>query len=86
MIGVDIGLESFATLSNGEKIENPRFIRTDEKVPAKVQRKLSKTQKDIPERKKTRKNVARIHERIAHWRLDFAHQTSRQLVDQYDCG
>ena len=41
-IGVDVGLESFATLSNGEKIENPRFFRTDEKALAKAQRKLSK--------------------------------------------
>ena len=83
MIGVDVGLESFATLSNGEKVENPRFFRTDEKALAKAQRKLSKAEKGTPERKKARKNVARIHERIANRRLDFAHQTSRQLVDQY---
>ncbi len=83
VIGVDVGLESFATLSNGEKIENPRFFRTDEKALAKAQRKLSKAEKGTPERKKARKNVARIHERIAHRRLDFAHQTSRRMVDQY---
>ncbi|MGB4364912.1 MAG: RNA-guided endonuclease TnpB family protein, partial [Candidatus Methanoculleus thermohydrogenotrophicum] len=45
--------------------------------------KLSKAEKGTPERKKARKNVARIHERIAHRRLDFAHQTSRRMVDQY---
>jgi len=83
VVGVDVGLESFATLSNGEKIENPRFFRTDEKALAKAQRKLSKAEKGTPERKKARKNVARIHERIAHRRLDFAHQTSRRMVDQY---
>ena len=83
VIGVDVGLESFAPLSNGEKIENPRFFRTDEKALAKAQRKLSKAEKGTPERKKARKNVARIHERIAHRRLDFAHQTSRRMVDQY---
>jgi len=82
-IGVDVGLESFATLSNGEKIENPRFFHTDEKALAKAQRKLSKTEKGTPERKKARKVVARIHERIANRRLDFAHQTSRQLVDRF---
>ncbi|MGB3950351.1 MAG: transposase, partial [Candidatus Methanoculleus thermohydrogenotrophicum] len=80
---VDVGLESFATLSNGEKIENPRFFHTDEKALAKAQRKLSKTEKGTPERKKARKVVARIHERIANRRLDFAHQTSRQLVDRF---
>ncbi|MFY9404900.1 MAG: transposase [Candidatus Methanoculleus thermohydrogenotrophicum] len=83
VVGVDVGLESFATLSNGEKTENPRFFRTDEKALAKAQRKLSITEKETPERKKARKVVARIHERIANRRLDFAHQTSRMMVDRF---
>ncbi|NVO66923.1 RNA-guided endonuclease InsQ/TnpB family protein [Methanofollis tationis] len=82
-VGIDVGLESFATFSNGEKIENPRFFRTDEKALAKAQRKLSKAEKGTPERKKARKIVAHIHERIANRRLNFAHQTSRQLVDRF---
>ena len=83
VVGIDVGLESFATLSNGEKIENPRFFRTDEKALAKAQRKLSKAEKGTPERKKARKIVAHIHERIANRRLNFAHQTSRQLVNRF---
>ncbi|QYZ78565.1 transposase [Methanofollis formosanus] len=83
VVGIDVGLESFATLSNGEKIKNPRFFRTDEKALAKAQRKLSKAEKGTPERKKARKIVAHIHERIANRRLNFAHQTSRQLVDRF---
>jgi len=83
VVGIDVGLESFATLSNGEKIENPRFFRTDERVLAKAQRKLSKAQKDTPERKKARKIVAHVHKRIVNRRLNFAHQTSRQLVDRF---
>lgn len=82
-VGIDVGLESFATLSNGEKIENPRFFRTDEKALAKAQRKLSKAEKGTPERKKARKIVAHVHERIANRRLNFAHQTSRQLVNRF---
>jgi len=82
-VGIDVGLESFATLSNGEKIENPRFFRTDEKALAKAQRKLSKAEKGTPERKKARKIVAHIHERIANRRLNFAHQTSRKVVDRF---
>ena len=82
-VGIDVGLESFATLSNGEKIENPRFFRTDEKALAKAQRKFSKAGKGTPERKKARKIVAHIHERIANRRLNFAHQTSRRLVDRF---
>jgi putative transposase len=59
VVGIDVGLESFATLSTGEKIENPRFFRTDEKALAKAQRRLSKAEKGTPERKKARKIVAR---------------------------
>ncbi len=83
VVGIDVGLESFATLSNGEKIENPRFFRTDEKALAKAQRKLSKAEKGTPERKKARKIVAHVHERIANRRLNFAHQTSRKVVDRF---
>ena len=84
VVGIDVGLESIATLSNGEKIENPRFFRTDEKALAKAQRRLAKAEKGTPERRKARKVVAHIHERIANRRLNFAHQTSRQLVDRFD--
>ena len=49
-IAIDVGLESFATLSNGEKIANPRFFKKGEKALAKAQRKLSKQQKDTKER------------------------------------
>jgi len=82
-VGVDVGLESFVTLSNGEKIKNPRFFRSDEKALAKAQRKLSKAENGTPKRKKARKIVAHIYERIANRRLNFAHQTSRQLVDRF---
>ncbi|PKL62670.1 MAG: transposase [Methanomicrobiales archaeon HGW-Methanomicrobiales-2] len=82
-VGIDVGLESFASLSNGEKIENPRFFRTEEKALAKAQRRLSKAEKGTPERRKVRKIVAHVHERIANRRLNFAHQTSRQLVDRF---
>ena len=51
LVGVDVGLESFATLSNGETIANPRFFREEETELARVQRKLSKVPKGTPERK-----------------------------------
>jgi putative transposase len=83
VLGVDVGLESFVTLSNGEKIENPRFFRVEEKNLGKAQRKHSKCEKGTPERKKALKIVERIHERIANKRTNFIHQISRKLVDQY---
>ncbi len=82
-VGVDVGLESFATLSNGIKIENPRFFRKSEDELAKVQRKLSKADKGTPERAKRRKAVQHIHQRIANRRKDLAHKSSRTLVNNF---
>jgi putative transposase len=82
-VGIDVGLESFATLSTGEKIPNPRFFRSEEKELAKAQRKLSKAPKGTPERKKALKVVQMVHERIANKRYDFAHQVSQDLVDKF---
>lgn len=82
-VGIDVGLYSFATLSTGEQIESPKFFRQEEKALAKAQRKLSKTERGTPERKKYRKVVARIHERIAWKRQDFIHQHSRKIVNRF---
>lgn len=81
--GIDLGLTSFATLSNGEKIENPRFFRTEEKALAKVQRRLSKEKKGTSEREKRRLVVAKVHDRIANKRNNFIHQESRKLVNRF---
>ena len=82
-VGIDMGLEHFAKFSNGEDIPNPRFFRREEKELAKAQRKLSQAEKGTPERAKRRKAVQHIHQRIANWRRDFAHQKSRELVDRF---
>lgn len=82
-VGIDVGLERFATLSNGERIENPRFFRRDEQALANAQRKLSKAAKGTPERARKRKAVQHIHKRIADRRKDFAHKLSRKLVNRF---
>jgi putative transposase len=82
-IGIDVGLTTFATLSNGEEIANPRFFRQEEKALAKVQRKHAQLAKGTPQRRKHRKVVARVHERIAFRRDNFTHQESRQIVDRF---
>ena len=64
-IGIDVGLKTFATLSDGHEIANPRFFRAEEKALAKAQRRLSKEEKGTSERAKRRQVVARVHERIA---------------------
>jgi putative transposase len=80
-IGIDVGINSFATLSNGEKVDNPRFFKTDQKALAKVQRKLSKLEKENPLREKVRKVISRLHERITNRRNNFCHQIARELVN-----
>ncbi len=82
-VGIDVGLKTFATLSTGEEIENPRFFRQEEKALVKVQRKHSKLAKGTLERRKHRKAVARVHERIAWRRENFTHQQSRKIIDRF---
>src|SRR5713226_8945402 len=82
-VGIDVGLKTFASLSNGEEIASPRFFRKEEKALAKVQRKHSKLAKGTPQRRKHRKVVARVHERIAFRRDNFTHQESRQIIDRF---
>ena len=83
-IGIDMGLESFATLSNGEQFENPRFFRQEEKALAKTQRKFSKQDKASKTRTKARKVVAHVHERIKNKRHNFSHQLARKLVNRFN--
>jgi len=82
-VGIDVGLESFAILSTKEKIANPRFFKTDQKALAKAQRKLSKQEKDTPEREKAKKVVIHIYERISNRRHNFIHQESRKIVNKF---
>jgi putative transposase len=83
-VGIDLGLTTFARLSNGEQIANPRFFRKEEKALAKAQRRLSKCKEGSPEYSRRRRVVARVHERIANKRTDFSHKLSRCLVNEYD--
>jgi putative transposase len=83
--GVDVGLASFATLSNGEQIDNPRFYRKDEADLKRVQKRkdAAKNAQDWIENSKQKALLAKIHERIGNRRLDFAHKRSRELVNTY---
>ena len=82
-VGIDVGLKTFASLSTGEEIANPRFFRKEEKALAKVQRKHSQLAKGTPQRRKHCKVVARVHERIKFRRDNFTHQQSRSIVDRF---
>ena len=82
-VGIDVGLTNFTALSTGESIENPRFFRQEERALARAQRRLSKEAKGTAKRRKRKKVVARVHERIVNRRRDFAHQHSRRIVNRF---
>jgi len=82
VIGLDLGLKSFAVMSDGEKIDPPQHFRKAETKLARLQRQLSRKQKGSQGRDKARVKVARQHEKIANQRADFLHKLSRRLVDE----
>jgi putative transposase len=81
--GLDVGLEKFATLSDGSAIENPRYLRKTEKRLKHAQRALSRKQKGSRNREKTRLKVAKLHTKVRNQRKDFLHKESRRLVNVY---
>lgn len=82
-IGIDVGLKSFATLSDGSEIENPKHFRKAEKQLAKAQRKLSKKKIGSKNRKMARKKVSAVHRKVRNQRNDFQHKESRILVNSF---
>jgi putative transposase len=82
-VGIDAGVISFVTLSDGTHVRNPRFFKSEEKALAKAQRGMSKHEKGSRDRRRKRKAVARVHERIANKRKDFAHKLSHKIVKDF---
>ncbi|WP_114569712.1 IS200/IS605 family element RNA-guided endonuclease TnpB [Exiguobacterium flavidum] len=85
-IGIDLGLEHFAVMTNdekvSEKIPNPRFLRKSEEKIKKAQRALSRKKIGSKNREKARIILAKRHQKVKNQRLDFLHQTSRRIVDE----
>ena len=79
-LGLDFGLKTFITTSEGEKIESPEFGKQTLKKLKRAQRKLSKAQKGGKNKEKQRKKVAKIHEKTTNQRNDFLHKLSHKLV------
>lgn len=81
--GLDLGVEHFAYLSDGETVENPRHLKYAEKNLASAQRRLSRKKKGSKSRKKAKQRVAIAYEKLTNRRRDFLHKTSRKLVEKY---
>ena len=79
-VGLDLGLTSFAVLSDGRKITAPRFLRRAENKLRRRQRDLSRKQRGSRNRDKARVKVARAHARVGDARREFHHQLSTALI------
>jgi IS605 OrfB family transposase len=82
-VGVDLGLTTFAALSTGQKVDNPRWLRQREKAVRRSQRNMARKRKGSNNAVKARRRVARLHARVADARRDFHHQLSTRLVREH---
>jgi len=82
--GIDVGLTSFATTSDGEHIDNPRRGRAAEEELIAAQHKLQRAHRGSRNRDRKRQTVAARHRKIANQRKDFHHKLARRLVERYD--
>jgi putative transposase len=80
VVGGDLGLETYLTLSDGTEVENPRFLRQNAKKLRRAQRQLSRKVKGSRNRAKARLRVAKVYERLAHLRSNFCHQLTHKLM------
>jgi putative transposase len=83
-VGIDLGLEYFYTDSEGNQVENPRFLRKSEKSLKRLQRRVSKKKKGSNNRKKAINKMARKHLKVSRQRREFAVRTARTLVTSGD--
>ena len=83
-IGLDFGIKEFCIISNGETIENPKYLKKSLNKLSKLQRELSRKSKGSSNRNKARLKVARLQERISNQRKDFLQKLSTKLIREND--
>jgi putative transposase len=83
-VGIDVGLESFLTLDNGEKVKPPKFYRKAERKLKRLQRQLSRCQKNSRRRARRKQRLAVYHARARHQRNDWLHKISSEHIRLYD--
>ena len=83
-IGIDVGLKAFYTDSEGNAVENPRFLHKAEKQLKRLHRRVSKKQKQSANRNKARKRLAKAYLKVQRQREDFARKTASTLTTSSD--
>ena len=79
-IGVDLGIKDFLTTSDGEVVDNPKYLKNNIDRLKVLQRRASKKKKGSSNRRKANKRVALLHEKITNQRQDFLHKVSTKLI------
>lgn len=82
--GIDVGIVTFATTSDGLQVDNPRWGRQSARRLAAAQQRLGRAKRCSKNREKRRETVAAFHRKIANRRRDFHHKQARKLVEGYD--
>jgi putative transposase len=82
-IGIDVGLKSFLTDSEGQTVPNPRFYRTSQKMLRRKQRALCRRKKGSKRRRKAARNVAKTHLKISRQRRDHHFKVAKQYTESY---
>ncbi len=83
IIGLDVGIKSFLVDSEGNKVENPKYLRQSERLLRRRQRRLCRRVKGSNRRGKARLLVAKVHEKVKGQRNDFLHKVANQYITQY---
>ena len=83
-VGIDLGLKTFAVLSDGTEFENPKHLRNSLKRLKALQRRASRKVKGSNNRKEANKQVAKLYEKVNNQRKDFLHKVTDVITKQYD--
>lgn len=81
-IGIDLGIKTLVTFSNGQTIDNPKWIRSNESKLKKLQRQMSRKVKGSNNRTKARLKLAKAHERIRNQKQDFLHNITSKIINE----
>ena len=83
-IGIDLGLKDFTIFSSGNKIKNPRILKSLEVKYRRLSKSLSRKVRGSANYQKAKIKLARFHEKVSNIRKDFLHKLSTKLVRKYD--
>lgn len=82
LLGIDVGIKTFAACSDGEKIDHPKFLKGSLQRVKCLQRRVSRKVIGSKNRRKAVKKLAIIHEKVSNQRHDFQHKVSKKLVSE----